>query len=233
MRYSYEIIGNNFQLVRIKVTPDINVFSEPGKMLYTEGNINISSKMLSPRKGFLSSLSRAVKRKIAGEDMFLLYYEGEGYVGISSRIPGTIFPINLNETGEVILQKGAFLCGIGDIDISVFLQKSLGVGIFGREGLLLQRIKGDGLVFVSVLGDLEIIELQNSSMQIHVGALAGWSGNLNLSVQTLGIKEMLFSKMGLFLINLQGTGKVFVQSFEPKALKQFVLADADDKKNKT
>ena len=74
-------------------------------------------------------------------------------MAFSAPYPGKILPLNMSELGgEIICQKDSFLCAALGTEISIAFQKKIGVGLFGGEGFILQKLRGDGLVFVHAGG---------------------------------------------------------------------------------
>ena len=62
---------------------------------------------------------------------------------------GKILAMELSEQqGELICQKNAFLCAAKGVSIRIAFQKKIGVGLFGGEGFIMQRLEGDGLAFL-------------------------------------------------------------------------------------
>ncbi len=68
---------------------------------------------------------------------------------------GTDHAIDLGDLGgEIICQKDVFLCAAMGTELSIAFSKRLGAGFFGGEGFILQRLRGDGKVFVHAGGTI-------------------------------------------------------------------------------
>ena len=63
--------------------------------------------------------------------------------------------------GEIICQKDSFLAAAKGIEIGIAFQKNIGLGLFGGEGFILQRLQGDGWGFVHAGGTIVRRELQS------------------------------------------------------------------------
>ena len=110
----YSIIGDNLEMLKLKVSPKYQVFAEAGKMIYIRGNVSMESRMPDSDKGLLGKLMGAGKRLLAGESLFWTYFEGEGEVGFAGDFPGRIMPIGLDNTAilaqRVSAKEGAKQC---------------------------------------------------------------------------------------------------------------------------
>lgn len=211
----YEIVGDNLEMLKVKVGGSFQLFAEAGKMIYTKGNVHMDSRIPEKDKGggFLGKMMGAGKRLLAGESIFFTHYEGEGEVGFAGDFPGRILAIGLQ--GQTILaQRDAFIAAVGDIDISIALQKRIGGALFGGEGFILEKISGDGVVFIHAGGDLFSFELQDGeTMSVDTGSVVAWDDSVSYDVQTVGsIRSALFGGEGVFLTALTGPGQIIVQT---------------------
>ncbi len=207
---NYKISGDNLQLVTMELGPDEKVFAEAGSMVYMSGNVNMDTKM---RGG----LTKAIGRKFAGETMFLTEFTstgGAGLVSFGGNAPGTIKAIDLRGGREFIVQKDAFLCAEDLVEMSIAFQKRLGATFFGGEGFILERLVGDGTVFIHACGDFVEFDLQpDQRMKVDTGSVVGWDSTVDYDIERVkGIKSMFFGGEGLFLTSLKGPGKVLIQS---------------------
>jgi uncharacterized protein (TIGR00266 family) len=208
----YEIIGNNLQLVKIEIEQNEKIFAEAGSLVYMTNNINMEAKM---RGGFLSGLGR----KLAGETLFLTEFKSDadkGLIAFGGRAPGTIKKINISPGMDFIVQKDAFLCAENSIDISIAFQKRLGSIFFGGEGFILEKISGNGNVFIHACGDFIEIDLKTDEIiKVDTGSVVGWDSTVSYSIERVkGIKTILFGGEGLFLTTLKGPGHIIIQSMD-------------------
>ena len=114
----------------------------------------------------------------------------------------------------MIVQKSAYLAAQPGVEISIQFSKKLGVGLFGGEGFIMQRLSGNGIAFVEIDGELIEYELQ-SGQQIIVdsGNVAGFSVGVQMEIkQVPGLKNMLLGGEGIFNTVLTGPGKVWLQT---------------------
>ncbi len=206
----YKISGDNLQLVTLEISPNEKIYAEAGSMVYQSGNINMGAKM---RGGFLKGLGR----KFAGETMFLTEFTSTGGTGIVSfggNAPGTIKPIELTSGKEFLVQKDAFLVAEDSVDMSIAFQKKLGAAFFGGEGFILEKLSGNGTVFIHACGDFVEFDLKPEQvLKVDTGSVVGWDGTVTYDIQRVkGIKTMFFGGEGIFLTTLKGPGKIIIQS---------------------
>ena len=179
-------------------------------MVYQSGNINMEAKM---RGGFLKGLGR----KFAGETMFLTEFTsagGTGMISFGGNAPGTIKPIELTSGKDFIVQKDAFLVAEDNVDMSIAFQKKLGAAFFGGEGFILEKLSGNGTVFIHACGDFVEFDLKPEQiLKVDTGCVVGWDDTVTYDIQRVkGIKTMFFGGEGLFLTTLKGPGKLLIQS---------------------
>lgn len=224
----YEIVGDNLEMLRVRVG-EHPVFSEAGKMVYLRGPVRMETRVSSRRgekQGLLGKLLEAGKRVLAGESLFLTYFEGPGEVGFAGDFPGRILPVGL--AGEAILaQKDAFLAAIGEVELSIALQKRIGGALFGGEGFIVERLSGDGVVFLHAGGDLVTFELApGETLRVDTGCAVAWDESVSYDVQFVGdVKTALFGGEGLFLTTLTGPGTVVVQTMPLSKLRRQLQAE--------
>jgi uncharacterized protein (TIGR00266 family) len=209
----YEIIGKEMQAVVIELDPKETVIAEAGAMLYMEDGIEMETKAEG-------GLFGGLKRMISGESFFITNFTHNGssqksHVAFAAPYPGNIIPINLSEIGgEFLCQKDAFLCSAKGNEISVAFTKKLSAGFFGGEGFILQKLTGDGMVFVHAGGTIVEKDLRpGESLRLDTGCLVGFQPSVDYSIKFVGgFKNALFAGEGLFMANLRGPGKVYIQT---------------------
>ena len=206
----YKISGDNLQLVTVEINPSEKIFAEAGSMVYMSANVNMESKM---RGGFKS----AIGRKFTGESFMLTEFTsvgGKGIVSFGGNAPGTIKDLKVGAGKEYLVQKDAFLCGQDSVKLSVAFQKKLGSAFFGGEGFILQKLSGEGTVFVHACGDFVEFDLkENQTLKVDTGSVVGWDSTVKYEIERVkGVKTIFFGGEGLFLTTLTGPGHVILQS---------------------
>ncbi len=224
----YQIIGESIQIVEIELDPGETVIAEAGTMLYMEPGINFETKMgdgSDPNQGFLGKMISAGSRILTGESVFMTHFTNQGAgksrVGFSAPYPGTVIPVDLGKCSgqEIIAQRDGFLCAALGTKISVTLNRKLGSSLFGGEGFILQKLKGDGLAFVHAGGTVIEKVLNNETLRVDTSCIVAFESPINYDIQRAGgLRSMIFGGEGIFLATLQGTGKVWLQSMPIRKL---------------
>ncbi|MEZ5336125.1 MAG: TIGR00266 family protein [Methanolobus sp.] len=220
----YEIIGNEMQLVEIELDPKEAVRAEAGAMMYMGPGIRMET---STGGGLLKGLKRAV----TGESFFITSFihggNDKGYVAFGAPYPGKVIPLDLGELGGSFLcQKDSFLCAANGIEIEIALTKKIGAGLFGGEGFILQRLKGDGLAFVHAGGTIVEKNLAaGETIRVDTGCITAFAESVSYDIQFAGgFKNALFGGEGLVLASLTGPGKVYLQSLPFSRLADRIVA---------
>ena len=216
----YRLIGEEMQAVVVTLDPDEQVIAEAGTMLYMTDGIDMQTSMSTDKnKGFFGNLLKAAGRMVTGESFFITTFTNAGRaradVGFSAPYPGKITPVDLAKHGnEIICQKNSFLCAARGTEISIAFQKKIGVGLFGGEGFILQRIKGDGLAFVHAGGAVFPMDLKpGEKLRVDTGCIVAFDKTVDYDIQFVGgFKNALFGGEGLFFATLTGPGRVFLQT---------------------
>jgi uncharacterized protein (AIM24 family) len=157
---------------------------------------------------------------ITGEGIFTTVFthtgpSGKARVGFAAPYPGTIIPLSLVNFGHrIICQKDSFLCAAKGVQIGVYFQKKILTGLFGGEGFIMQKLEGDGLVFLHAGGTIREQQLAaGETLQVDTGCLVAISETVDFDIRQAGnIKSMLFGGEGIFLAELTGPGHVWLQS---------------------
>jgi uncharacterized protein (AIM24 family) len=157
-------------------------------------------------------------------------------VYFASPYPGKIIPINLKDFGgKVICQKDAFLCAAKGVSVSLEFRKKIGVGLFGGEGFIMQKLEGDGLAFLHAGGSIIERELKSGEeLKVDTGCLVGFETNVNYDIEFIGgLRNTLFGGEGVFFAKLTGPGRVFIQSLPFSRLADRVISSAPKMGGKT
>jgi uncharacterized protein (TIGR00266 family) len=231
----YQVFGDDLQFVEVELDPQETVIAEAGAMMYMEDGIGYETKMgdgFKPSEGFMSKLGSMAKRAITGESLFMTHFtnsvQGKKHVAFGAPYPGKIIAIDLDEAnGELICQKDSFLCAAMGTEVSIAFNKKLGAGLFGGEGFILQRLRGDGNVFIHAGGTIVEKRLGGEKLMVDTGCIVAFESTINYDIQRSGnLKSMIFGGEGLFLATLQGTGRVWLQSLPFSRLADRILANA-------
>lgn len=206
----YTIEGGNLPVVICYPKPHETLCCESGSMSWMSPNM----KMETTSGG---GIKKVFGRLFSGESLFLNEYTPEvceGMIAFASSFPGSIIPYQVTEGNGIIVQKRSFLAMEKGLDLSMYFQKRLGKALFGGEGFIMQKISGNGLVFLEIDGYCKEYDLAvGESIILDTGYLAAMSETCTMEIETIkGAKNIFFGGEGLFNTKVTGPGKVYVQS---------------------
>jgi uncharacterized protein (TIGR00266 family) len=230
----YRILGDDLQYVEVELDPNEATVAEAGGMMYMDDGIEMETIFgdgSQQQSGFLGALVGAGKRLLTGESLFMTVFLNRSSqkrrVAFGAPYPGKIIAIHLTEVGgELIAQKDSFLAAAKGVSIGIAFQRKLGVGLFGGEGFIMQRLKGDGWAFVHAGGTLHERVLQPGEVvRVDTGCIVALQPSVSYDIEFVGkIKTALFGGEGLFFATLRGPGKVWLQSLPLSRLANRIVA---------
>ncbi len=218
----FEIFGKEMQFVEIELDPGESVVAEAGGMMYMGDGIQMQTIFgdgANQQGSFMDKLVGAGKRMLTGESLFMTVFthqgSGKAHVAFASPYPGKIIPMNLSEHGgRMVCQKDAFLCAAKGVSVGIAFQKKIGVGLFGGEGFIMQKLEGDGMAFVHAGGTIVERELApGQTLRVDTGCIVALDHHVTYDVEMVGgVKSAIFGGEGFFFAKLTGPGKVWLQS---------------------
>jgi uncharacterized protein (TIGR00266 family) len=235
----YDIRGAEMQFVEIELDPGEAAIGEAGSMMFMDAGIGMDTVFgdgSAQTGGIFGKLLGAGKRLVTGESLFTTIYtnqaQGKQRVAFAAPYPGKILPMNLRELGGTLLcQKDAFLAAARGVSLGIAFQKKIGVGFFGGEGFIMQKLEGEGMAFVHAGGTVVKRDLApGQTLMVDTGCLVAYTPNVNFEIQYVGkIKTALFGGEGLFFAKVTGGqsgGTVWLQSLPFSRLASRVFAAA-------
>ena len=220
----FQIKGQELQFVEIELDPGESAVAEAGAFVWKDASIDMTTvfgdgSSNASTGGFMGKLLGAGKRLITGESLFITVFThngtGKATVSFASPTPGAILPIKLSDVGgTLICQKDSFLAAARGVSIGIAFQRKVMTGLFGGEGFIMQKLDGDGWVFVQMGGTLiERTLAPGEQLHVDTGCLAAYTPTVDFDLVTAGgVKSVLFGGEGLFFARLTGPGKVWIQS---------------------
>ncbi len=232
----YQLLGDDLQAVVVTLDPGEAMVAEAGAMMYLEDGIEMGTS-LSMKKdggGLLGRLFEAGKRAVTGESFFITIFANEGReradCAFAAPYPGKVVPVELGEhNGRILCQKDSFLCAASGVEVDIAFNKRLGVGLFGGEGFILQRLtspSGRGQAFLHAGGTTVRRQLKpGERLRVDTGCIVGFEDGVDYRIEFVkGIKNKLFGGEGLFYATLTGPGTVWLQTLPFSRLADRVIA---------
>ena len=218
----FRILGSEMQFVEVELDPGESAVAEAGSMMFMTAGIQMETIFgdgSQPRSGVMNALLGAGKRLLTGESLFMTVFTNQGsgkqQVAFAAPYPGKILALDLKQLGgQLICQKDSFLCAARGVQIGIAFQRRIGVGLFGGEGFIMQRLDGDGLCFVHAGGTLHSVDLApGQTLRVDTGCIVALQPSVGYEIQFVGkVKTALFGGEGLFFATLTGPGRAWLQS---------------------
>ena len=217
MRYTIE--GGSLPVVLIQLEPGETILSESGGRTWMKGAVETNTTAEG-------GLGKSLGRMFSGESLFMTRYtaRGSAEIGFASSFPGKILPVELRAGESIICQKSAFLCGAGNLSLSIHFRKKIGAGLFGGEGFIMQKVTGPGLVFLELDGySKEYTLAPGERLTCDTGVLAIMEETCSMDVEMVkGAKNIFFGGEGLLDTVVTGPGKVWLQSMTVPKLAELI-----------
>jgi uncharacterized protein (TIGR00266 family) len=202
----YQIHGDDMQFVEVELDPSEAVVAEAGGMMFMEDSIQMETIFgdgSQQSSGLMGALLGAGKRLLTGESLFMTVFKnvgtGKKKIAFGAPYPGKIIPIHLKELGgELLAQKDSFLCAAKGVSVGIAFTKRLGAGFFGGEGFILERLQGDGFLFIHAGGTIHRRDLKpGETLRVDTGCLVAFQPSVDYDIQYVGnIKSAKFGGEG-------------------------------------
>jgi uncharacterized protein (TIGR00266 family) len=208
------ILGTTMPVLEVELQPNESVFSESGELSWMTGSIQMTTHTQMGGGGGLFGI---IKRVAGGGSLFMTEYRAMQYPGtvaFAAKMPGHIVPVDLTPGSEYMVHRHGFLCATDQVTIGVGFQQSLGAGIFGGDGFVLQRLGGQGTAWLELSGELIQKNLApGETLLVHPGHVGAFQASVGFQITMVpGIKNMIFGGDGIFLAVLTGPGTVWLQT---------------------
>lgn len=208
------IQGTTMPVLDVQLDPNESVFSESGELSWMSSSIQMTTHT---QMGGGGGLFGALKRVAGGGSLFMTEYRAlqyPGEVSFATKMPGHIVPVQLGQGPEYLVHRHGFLCATPQVTIGVGFQQSLGAGIFGGDGFLLQKLSGQGTAWLELSGELILKNLAPGEvLRVHPGHVGAFQASVAFQITMVpGLKNAIFGGDGLFLAVLTGPGAVMLQT---------------------
>uniref|UniRef100_UPI00071B9BD5 TIGR00266 family protein n=1 Tax=Xanthomonas campestris pv. translucens TaxID=343 RepID=UPI00071B9BD5 len=218
----FRIVGHEMQFVEIELYPGESAVAEAGALMFKDAAVQMDTVFgdgSGQGGGLMGKLFSAGKRLVTGESLFTTVFthqgQGKAKVAFAAPYPGTVLAMKLDQHGgRLICQKDSFLAGARGVSLGIHFQRKIMTGLFGGEGFIMQKLEGDGWVFVHAGGCVVERELAaGERLDVDTGCVVAFHSTVDMDVRAVsGIKSMFFGGEGMFLATLTGPGKVWLQS---------------------
>lgn len=210
----HQIVGTTMPVLEFTLESGESIIAESGELGWIGSSIELRTTTGGAGGG---GVFGAIKRAVGGGTFFMTEYRAVGAPGLvafATKVPGHILPIEVQRGRAHLVHRHGFLCATSGIELSVGFQRSLGAGVFGGQGFILQRVAGEGQAWIELDGEVVTYDLApGETLRVHPGHVGMFEDTVNFDVTMLrGVRNVLFGGDGLFLAALTGPGKVWLQS---------------------
>ncbi|HUN40692.1 MAG TPA: AIM24 family protein [Acetobacteraceae bacterium] len=208
------VTGTTLPVLEIGLEPNDVVVSTPGELSWMTPGVQLRT---TTNTGGARSFWGAITRAVSGGGLFMTEFSspgGLGAVAFAAKVPGQIIEVQVQPGRGYLAHRHGFLCGTPGVEVTAALQRSLGSGIFGREGFILQRVSGTATAWIELGGEIVSHELAaGESLLVHPGHVGLFEESVAVDITTIrGISNALFGGDGLFLVKLTGPGRIWLQT---------------------
>jgi uncharacterized protein (TIGR00266 family) len=211
----HEIIGSTMPVLTIRLEDGESVIAVSGELSWMSSAIQMttSTSVGGGGGGFMGAL----KRVVGGGSLFMTEYRAQGKSGtvaFATKLPGHILPVEVEEGRDYMIHRHGFLCGTRGVQLGAGFQQSLGAGVFGGSGFILQKMSGSGTAWVELGGEIVAMELAaGKTLRVHPGHVGMFEDSVRFEITRIkGIANMLFGGDGIFLAALTGPGRIWLQT---------------------
>jgi uncharacterized protein (TIGR00266 family) len=222
---NHHITGTTMPVLEFQLESNDAVISEAGELSWMTPNVQMTTHT---QFGGGGGVFGAIKRMAGGGSLFMTEYRamnGAGELAFATRVPGQILPVDIGPGSDYMVHRHGFLCGTDGVQLSVGFQQSLGAGIFGGSGFLLQKVSGQGQAWLELSGEVVVRDLApGQTLLVHPGHVGAFQASVNFQITMVrGIRNLLFGADSLFLAALSGPGRIWLQTLPISRLAQQIF----------
>ena len=211
----YEIIGTTMPVLNVTLNSGESVIAVSGELSWMTSSIQMKTSTGCGSGG--GGMFGALKRVVGGGTLFMTEYRAEstaGVVSFATKLPGHIVQVDVPAGRSYLIHRHGFLCGTPGLEVGAGFQQSLGAGVFGGNGFILQKMSGSGSAWIELGGEIVTYDLkQGETLRVHPGHVGMFEDSVNFEITRIkGIANMLFGGDGIFLASLTGPGRVWLQT---------------------
>jgi uncharacterized protein (TIGR00266 family) len=208
------ITGSTLPVLEIGLEANDVIVAAPGELSWMTPNVQMRT---TTNTGGSRGLWGAITRAVSGGGLFMTEFSaagGMGAVAFAAKVPGQILELSVLPGRGYLVHRHSFLCATAGVELTAALQRSLGAGVFGGEGFVLQRLSGTCQAWVELGGEIVSHELApGESLLVHPGHVGMFEESVAFDITTIrGISNALFGGDGLFLVQLTGPGRIWLQT---------------------
>jgi uncharacterized protein (AIM24 family) len=203
---TYHLDGELVPALTVELSPGSSVYFEHHILLWKHPSIAISIKAM---KG-------AMKRMMAGIQIFVTEATGQGQIAFSRDGPGHIAAIHLKKGEELHVREHQFLAASGNIDYTFERVKGAANILFGGTGFFIDKFKAaesDGILWLHGYGNVFEKSLgAGEQIDIEPGGWLYKDPQVKMETTLQRLSAGMLAGMNLVMNRFTGPGRVALQS---------------------
>lgn len=207
----YIISGVLYPILTIDLNKGERIVSQTHAMLSMTSNVEMKTQIYG-------GITKGVRRMAGGDSVFLSFFSANAdnqQVSFSDKICGNMLALEVDPNHSYLCDRSAYLCGETSVDLDVAFMRKIRMGMFGGESFIMERLSGNGKVFLHGYGELQKKTLGiGEELKVATSKIMAVSTSVTMDVEFIRtLNNVLFSGQGLFITNITGPGDVYMQSF--------------------
>jgi uncharacterized protein (AIM24 family) len=203
---TYHLAGELVPALTVQITPDQPVYFEHHIMLWKEPTVTIGIK---PMKG-------ALKRMVAGMQVFVTEAGGQGSIAFSRDGAGHIFGLHLKAGQEMHVREHQFLAATKTVAYTFERVKGAATMLFGGTGFFIDKFianGGDGILWLHGYGNVfETVLEPGEIVDVEPGGWLYKDSSVEMTTNIQSLSTGFFGSMNFITNRFKGPGRVGIQS---------------------
>ncbi|MBI3441987.1 MAG: AIM24 family protein [Proteobacteria bacterium] len=203
---TYHLDGELVPVLTIEIKPDQPVYFEHHILLWKNTTVSIGIKAM---KG-------ALKRMMAGLQIFVTEARGNGQIAFSRDGAGHIVPLHLSRDQEVHVREHQFLAATKHVEYTFERVKGFANMLMGGTGFFIDKFhcrEGDGILWLHGYGNVfEKTLAAGEQIEIEPGGWLYKDSSVRMETNLQKISSGFFGSMNFITNRFTGPGRVGLQS---------------------
>jgi uncharacterized protein (AIM24 family) len=203
---TYHLDGELVPALTVELLPEQKIYFEHHILLWMSTGLRIGVK---PLQG-------ALKRMIAGMQVFVTEASGPGQIAFSRDAAGHVFAMHMKQGQEIHVREHQFLAASDSIDYSYELNKGVSNMLFGGTGFFVDKFRGargDGILWLHGYGNVFEKNLAaGEQIDIEPGGWLFKDATVSMETKMTRLSTGFLAGMNLILNRFTGPGRVGIQS---------------------
>jgi len=210
----HRVFGTTLPALEVQLQAGETIIADSGELSWMTDSIGMKTAVSG---GGGKGLFGALKRSIGGGTLFLTEYHANGAPGavtFATKMPGAIIPVSVHPGQGYLVHRHGFLAGTPGIEVGSGFQRSLGAGVFGGNGFIMQKLSGTADAWIGLSGEVVTYDLApGQTIRAHPGHVGMLEERVSFDITTIkGIGNAVFGGDGVFLAALTGPGRIWLQT---------------------